>query len=248
MNQVPITTIMLRRAARLLAPAPPPVTVGSFEEANELLRRWAKTAPAAEDCWDHEDLRVVVRYQDGAQWSGRYGMTTADEVSADLAATIRKGVAHVTSVRANTRGRIDEYMEANLRWTSHAVNALGAPLPAPCFLDRYLPSPLFSRAARGAEEKLYAIVTGDDVTIRDSHREAAYWHRDEWVQDPAVVPAIINAVRLAYEDPTEFRRRLGDASPARRSGDSSPKPARGPTSGGLVKLVPRGRVASDRAR
>jgi PHD/YefM family antitoxin component YafN of YafNO toxin-antitoxin module len=35
--------------------------------------------------------------------------------------------------------------------------------------------------------------------------EVVYWHQDEWVEDPElVVPAIANAIHLAYTDPEKL--------------------------------------------
>lgn len=60
---------------------------------------------------------------------------------------------------------------------------------------------------------------GDDyIGVYDIHsnndgpydaQEIVYWHQDEWLEDPeSVVPAIANAIRLAYTDPQELKRLL----------------------------------------
>lgn len=42
-----------------------------------------------------------------------------------------------------------------------------------------------------------------------SSTEIVYWHKDEWMEDPeTVVPAIANAINLAYKDPKQLEEIL----------------------------------------
>jgi hypothetical protein len=42
---------------------------------------------------------------------------------------------------------------------------------------------------------------GGHIRIYDGDEEIVGWSQDEWVEDPEfVVPAIANAIKLAYED------------------------------------------------
>jgi hypothetical protein len=43
-----------------------------------------------------------------------------------------------------------------------------------------------------------ARITGEDITLLDDDKELIYWHADEWIGDPSLVPAIANAIRLGY--------------------------------------------------
>jgi hypothetical protein len=49
-------------------------------------------------------------------------------------------------------------------------------------------------------------ITNDYVSItEDSGEEVVYWDQQEWIEDPElVVPAIANAIHLAYTDPEKL--------------------------------------------
>ena len=47
----------------------------------------------------------------------------------------------------------------------------------------------------------------EEVTIyQEDGREVVHWVSDEWVEDPAIVPAIANAIHLAHTNPDELVR------------------------------------------
>jgi len=51
-------------------------------------------------------------------------------------------------------------------------------------------------------ESIEVEVTNDNVTISCGGYEVCHWIKDEWIEDPeVVVPAIANAIHLAYTKP-----------------------------------------------
>jgi hypothetical protein len=60
--------------------------------------------------------------------------------------------------------------------------------------------------------KLSAIITSDDVRIlKDNNldEEVLYWNREEWEEDPSIVPSILNAIIMAYENPQQLLDKIG---------------------------------------
>jgi hypothetical protein len=53
----------------------------------------------------------------------------------------------------------------------------------------------------------YRILLDDDSVqiIGPSKDEELYWDKQEWIDDPQVVPTIVNAVRMALSEPDKFR-------------------------------------------
>ena len=52
-------------------------------------------------------------------------------------------------------------------------------------------------------------VTNEYYEGQIEETEIVYWHKDEWLEDPeSVVPAIANAIHLAYTNPQELKRLL----------------------------------------
>ena len=50
-------------------------------------------------------------------------------------------------------------------------------------------------------------VCEEEITIStEDGLEVVHWVCDEWEEDPTIVPAIANAIHLAYTDPKELIR------------------------------------------
>lgn len=62
-------------------------TVTNFSEANEVIKKWARTAPEEGDGYDKVDFAVT--WEDGDVYKGRYDMTQKDTHSANLGEHIK---------------------------------------------------------------------------------------------------------------------------------------------------------------
>ena len=56
----------------------------------------------------------------------------------------------------------------------------------------------------------------DAIEIADGDEEVLYWHKDEWREDPDIVPSIVNAVFLALTQPDALLRILRCLDPELR--------------------------------
>jgi len=70
-TRVPVTSITVERAEGPCEECVS-VTVGSYDEAREVIRRWSRTAPAG---GGYDKCDFVVTFADGETYSGRYDMT-----------------------------------------------------------------------------------------------------------------------------------------------------------------------------
>lgn len=58
-------------------------------------------------------------------------------------------------------------------------------------------------------EDYVAVHQYEEVDGETHEEEIVYWCKDEWLEDPeSVVPAIANAIHLAYTEPEELKRLL----------------------------------------
>ncbi len=59
-------------------------------------------------------------------------------------------------------------------------------------------------------------VLGEHISISDENGEIIYWDQEEWMSDPTIVPAIVNAVTIGLSDGgAELRRIIGNNSERR---------------------------------
>lgn len=72
--------------------------------------------------------------------------------------------------------------------------------------------PILPRGAEPAQ----VVVTGDFVVLGDSNGEIVAWNESEWREDPSIVPAIINAVRVGLAEGGPALRLLVGSSSERR--------------------------------
>jgi hypothetical protein len=57
------------------------------------------------------------------------------------------------------------------------------------------------------------VEVGDDsIHIYEGDQEIVMWDREEWEEDPSIVPAIANAIRLAYTDMDTLRNLIANKS------------------------------------
>lgn len=56
-------------------------------------------------------------------------------------------------------------------------------------------------------------VLGEHISISDANGEIIYWDQQEWMDDPTIVPAIVNAVTIGLEQGgTALRHVIGNNS------------------------------------
>lgn len=82
-------------------------TVGTLEEADAILRRWALTAPEEGGGYDKVDFKVT--WADGETYSGRYDMTHKDAHAADLGGHIRSAMEFYGGLHRSTHLTPEQY-------------------------------------------------------------------------------------------------------------------------------------------
>lgn len=49
----------------------------------------------------------------------------------------------------------------------------------------------------------------DFISVTEGKNEIVYWHEDEWKEDPSIITSIANAIKMAYTNPKELKKKLG---------------------------------------
>lgn len=52
------------------------------------------------------------------------------------------------------------------------------------------------------------VLDSDSVSLRDGEDELVMWDQQEWVEDPALVLNIVNAVQIGYTEGADGVRRI----------------------------------------
>ena len=98
-----------------------PCKVSSFAQANAVLRSWAKHAPRR----GYDKVWFTIRYEDGAEYRGRYDLQHTSVELPDLARHLRWTVGFYAGKRCPPHSTEEEYRQA--------LKVLGARNPE--FLD-----------------------------------------------------------------------------------------------------------------